>query len=172
MKRWMALLLVACLLLCCVGCQKPAEKPLEDEKPIWEPEVPEVMDLAVLLTKEDVSAAIPTVTFGDGMLQEHDTVWLFSTEDYTTQIALMVEEPTVTSAEYLILVTGGYPAGSLIEAPQLGEGAYWCGESGELLVDTGKYVFSLSVNCTTLDAESRLIIARSLALKVLERLAK
>ncbi|MBE6767703.1 MAG: hypothetical protein E7549_02185 [Ruminococcaceae bacterium] len=171
MKRWIVVLLCVCL-LCCVGCQKPAEKPAEDETPIWEPEVPEVMDLTVLLTKEDVAEAIPTVTFGEGMLQEHDTVWLFSTEDYTTQVALMVEEPTVTAAEYIILLTGQYPMGSLIEAPQLGESAYWCGESGELLVAQGKYVISLSVQCTTLDAESRLIIARSLALKVLERLAK
>ncbi len=171
MKRWLAILLAVCLLFC-VGCQKPVEKPDESEPPIWEPEVPEVMDLTVLLTKEDVAEAIPTVTFGDGMLQEHDTVWLFSTADYTTQVSLMVEEPTVTSAEYIILLTGQYPAGSLIEAPQLGESAYWCGESGELLVDQGKYVFALLVQCTTLDSESRLIIARSLALKVLERLGK
>ncbi len=172
MKRWLAVLTAVCLLFCLAGCQKPVEKPTEEETPIWEPEVPEVMDLTVLLTKEDVAEAIPTVTFGDGMLQEHDTVWLFSTEDYATQIALMVEEPTISSAEYIILITGQYPVGSLIEAPQLGESAYWCGESGELLVAQGKYVLSLSVQCATLDAESRLIIARSLVLKVLERLPK
>ena len=170
MKRWMALLCAVCLLFC-VGCQKQTtETPPVDEKPIWEPEVPEVIDLTVLLTKDDVAEAVPTVTFSDGMLQEHDTVWLFSTADYTTQIALMAEEPTIAAVDYLSALCEQYPAGSLIEAPQLGESAYWCGDSGELLVAQGKYVVSLSVQCTTLDAESRLIIARGLVLKVLERL--
>lgn len=171
MKRWMALLCAVCLLFC-VGCQRTEEPPEVEEPAIWEPEVPKPMDLTVLLTREDVAAAIPTVTFSEGKLQEHDTVWLFSNEDYTTQVSLMVEKPTITAEEYLLVLTGQYPAGALIEAPQLGKGAYWCGESGELLVAAEKYVFSLAVQCTTLDSESRLIIARSLALKVLERLPK
>lgn len=168
MKRWITLLLAICLLFSLAGCTQP-EEPKNDD-PIWEPEVPEAIDLASLLTHADVSAAIPTVTFGEGMLQEHDTVWLFSTEDYTTQISLMAEIPTVSTAEYLTLLCEQYPAGSLMEAHQLGKGAYWCGESGELLVDQGEYVISLGVRCTTLDSESRLIIARGLAVKVLERL--
>ncbi|MBE6756958.1 MAG: hypothetical protein E7552_00200 [Ruminococcaceae bacterium] len=171
MKRWLALLCAVCLLFC-VGCQRQAEPPEVEEKPIWEPEVPKTMDLTALLTREEVEKAFPNVTFGEGQLQEHDTLWLFSTEDYTTQVSLMVKEPAVTAAEYILVLAGQYPAGSLIEAPQLGESAYWCGDSGELLVAEGKYVISLSVQCTTLDAESRLIIARSLVLNVLERLEK
>lgn len=170
MKRWIALLLSVCMLLCFTGCQKPEEIPDSDKGSAWEPEPPVPMDLASLLTKEDVSAVIPTVSFNDGVLQEHDTVWLFSSADYTTQVWLMVEEPTVSVADYLGTIPARYPEGSLSEAPNLGAGAYWCAQSGELWVAADKHVICVGIYCTTLDAESCLIHARALALKVLERL--
>ncbi len=171
MKRWLALLLSVCMLFCLAGCDKPSDEPSDDDKKSsWEPEVPETIDLASLLTHEDVSAAIPTVNFGEGMLQEHDSVWLFTSADYTTQIWLMVEEPAVSTEEYLSTIPARYAAGTLTSAPNLGAGAYWCGESGELWVAAEKHVICIGVACTTLDAESRLIHARALALKVLERL--
>ncbi len=171
MKRWLALLLSVCMLFCVAGCGKPTDDPSDDDKkPSWEPEAPETIDLTALLTHEDVSAVIPTVTFGDGMLQEHDSVWLFTSADYTTQIWLMVEEPAIDAIEYLDTIPGRYAADAITKAPNLGAGAYWCGESGELWVAAEKHVICIGVACTTLDAESRLIHARSLALKVLGRL--
>jgi len=172
MKRWLALLLLVCMLFCVVGCQKKTEEPKEDSNKgsSWEPEAPEVIDLTALLTKEDVSAVIPTVTFGDGMLQEHDTVWLFTAADYTTQIWLMVEEPSVSTTEYLSTIPSRYAEGTIVPSHNLGAGAYWCGETGELWVAAEQHVICVGVTCTTLDAESRLIHARSLALKVLDRL--
>ncbi len=171
MKRWLALLLSACMLFCFAGCDKPTDDSSDnDKKSSWEPETPETMDLTVLLTHEDVSAAIPTVTFGEGMLQEHDSVWLFTSADYTTQIWLMVEEPAVPATEYIETIPARYAAGAIAKAPNLGAGAYWCGDSGELWVATEEHVICIGVACTTLDAESRLIHARALALKVLGRL--
>ena len=174
MKRWLALLLAVCFLFCMAGCKKTTEQ--EDssndgnKSPVWEAELPETIDLTALLTHEDVSAVIPTVTFNEGVLQEHDSVWLFVTADYTTQIWLMVEEPAVAPTEYLSTIPARYTKGTVAQAPNLGLGAYWCGESGELWVATEKQVFCIGVTCTTLDAESCLIHARSLALKVMERL--
>ena len=172
MKRWLALLLAVCVLFCLAGCQKRVEEDSSDDGKgsAWEAEAPETMDLTKLLTHEDVSSVIPTVTFGEGMLQEHDSVWLFITSDYTTQIWLMVEEPAVTPTDYLSTIPARYTAGTVVQAPNLGLGAYWCGESGELWVATEKYVFCIGVTCTTLDAESCMIHARSLALKVMDRL--
>ena len=171
MKRWLAFLLAIAMLFCFVGCDKPEEVSSDDDKtPSWEPEVPKTIDLTALLTHEDVSAVIPTVTFGEGMLQEHDSVWLFSSADYTTQIWLMVEEPTVSAEDYLATIPDRYAAGTLTQAHNLGMGAYWCANSGELWVAAEKHVICIGVACTTLDAESRLIHARSLALKVLDRL--
>lgn len=168
MKRIGCFLLAWLMLFSLAACQDTPPQPVPPAGEEWEPSVPEVRDLTSLLTAAEVSAAVGQ-TVGEGVMQEHDTVLLFSTEDYTTQVSLLVEEPTVKATEYLDMLAEQYPEGSLAEAPNLGDRAFWCAESGELLVATGKLVVAVNVMSATADAESRLIAARQLATLVLER---
>lgn len=168
MKRIGCFLLAVLMLFSLAACKDTKPQPVPPAEEEWEPSVPEARDLTGLLTAAEVSAAVGQ-TVGEGVMQEHDTVLLFSSEDYATQVSLLVEEPTVKATEYLDILAGQYPEGMLVEAPNLGDKAFWCAESGELLVATGKLVVAVNVVSATSDAESCLIAARQLAALVLER---
>lgn len=169
MKRIGSVLLALLMLMSLAACKEEEPQPEEPQQPQWEASVPEVRDLSTLLTAAEVSAAVGQ-TVGEGVLQEHDTVLLFSSQDYLTQVSLLVDEPTIDAAEYLEALCAQYPEGALSEAPNLGDKAYWCAESGELLVASGADLVSVNVVSAALDAESRLIAARQLAALVLERI--
>jgi hypothetical protein len=156
------------LLLGLTGCSDTPDQPTPPAKEEWKPSVPEVRDLRSLLTAAEVTAAVGQ-TVGEGVLQEHDTVLLFSTEDYATQVSLLVEDPTVPALEYLDILSFQYPMGALVEAPNLGDKAFWCAESGELLVATGNCLVAVNVNSMAMDGESRLLAARQLASLVIGR---
>ena len=168
MKRIVCLLLSCLLLFGLAACSDTPEQPVPPAEEEWEPSVPEMRDLRTLLTAAEVSTAVGH-TVGEGVLQEHDTVLLFSTEDYATQVSLLVEEPTVPALDYLDVLSFQYPMGALVEAPNLGDKAFWCAESGELLVATGNCLVAVNVISTAMDGETRLLAARQLVALVIDR---
>lgn len=157
------------MLLLLIGCGGTPDTP-DVPKEEWEASHPEMLDLTTLLNAAEVGEALG-ITVGEGLLHEHDTELVFTTADYGTVVRLIVEEPTVSACEHLdAVIAQNFSPEALTEAPNLGEKAYWCAESGELMVANGGYVVSVNVTSTSIPAEPRLIAARSLASKVLERL--
>lgn len=168
-KRGLCALLAGLMLLCC-GCGK--ETPQGETTPTtspWEATAPEVTDISGLLTAEEVSDALGT-TVGDGTLYENGTLLSFATADYTAQVSLLVEKPEEDVAEYFAALLENFPPEELVIAPNLGDEAYWCATSGELMVRSGAYVLSVIIAREGFSAENALIAARQLAALAAERL--
>lgn len=135
----------------------------------WEATAPEVADISQLVTAAEVTDAVG-VSVKDGVLYEGGTLLSFASEDYQTQVSLLVEEHGEDVATFFSAHMAEYGEGMLTAAPNLGDEAYWCAETGELLVRSGNYMLAVGVIRPGMDSESALIAARQLAALAVERL--
>lgn len=168
-KRVLCGLLTVLLLFCC-GCggDEPDSDPTPTTVP-WVATAPETLDISSLLTASEVSEAL-NATVGEGVLYEHDTLLSFTSADYKAQLSLLVEQPETAAADYFAALLDGISPEELVMAPNLGDEAYWCASTGELLVHSGEYVLSVIVTREGFSAENALIAARQLAALAIERL--
>ena len=168
MKKWTVLLVLLCI-VALAGCSRTPAK--VDTLPTeWKPEPPAPRDLTALLTAAEVSEAVG-VPMEDGAMEEGGEILAFHSADYGVQVSLLLEEEPVGGPEaYLDAVLAGYGEGSLISAPNLGTAAYWCADTGELLVRDETHVLSVNLMAADMSGERMLLAARQLAAKVLERL--
>ncbi len=171
--RRTAVALAAALLACGLfGCGETA-KELPDTTPTttvpWVAEAPDVPDVSKLLTAAEVSEALG-VTVEDGVLQEADTMLAFHSADYQTTVTVRVEQMDGGAGEQFAAILNNYAPENLVMAPNLGNEAYWCGETGELLVHSGNYVLSVCLTRPGFSNDNTLIAARHLAALAVERL--
>lgn len=169
MRRWILPLLAVLIVALLAGCSgAPAEEGTDPTG--WKPEPNRPRDLTSLISAQEVSEAVGTAV-ETGVMQEGGEILSFSSADYSVQVSLLLEEEPAGGAEaYLNAVAAGYGEGALIPALNLGEEAYWCERTGELLARDGGRVLSVNLAAENMDGERRLLAARQIALLALERL--
>lgn len=173
MKRTVLAILLAALtltaLLCGCNPETEPDAPTTDTTADWTPSAPQELNLAALLTADDAEKAFHT-EFKDSPAKESGEITYVSA-DMQVQVTLLYEELTVSGEEYLQALSAQYAEGALTEAPNLGDRALWCAETGELMAVQDNMAISLNVLADR-DAETLLLAARQLASTVLERLYK
>lgn len=171
MKRGLCVMLAALVAWGACGCGGTGEGGETTPTTVpWEAEAPQMTDISDLVTSDEVSNAVGT-TVGEGVLHENGSILAFSSEDYTTQVSLLVEKPEEEIAAYFAAQIAGYAGGTLTDAPNLGDEAYWCAQTNELLLRSGDYALSVYVVRPDMSAENALIAARQLAALAVERLS-
>lgn len=135
----------------------------------WVAEAPTVPDISKLLTAAEVSEALG-VTVDEGTLQEEGTMLAFHSTDYQSTVTVLVEKVDGGAGERFAAVLNNYAPEDLVMAPNLGDEAYWCAETGELLVHSGTYMLSVCLTRPGFSDDNALIAARHLAALAVERL--
>lgn len=171
--RWAAAVLAAAVLTCGLfGCGEAADE-TPDTTPTttvpWVAEAPEVPDISKLLTAAEVSDALG-VTVGDGTLQEEGTLLSFHSADYQSTVSVIAERVEGGAGERFAAILKNYAPEDLVMAPNLGNEAYWCAATGELLVHSGTYMLSVNLTRPGFSDDNALIAARHLAALAVERL--
>ncbi len=171
-RRATAALSAALLALGLFGCGKAAKESPETAPTTtvpWVAEAPQVPDVSKLLTAAEVSETLG-VMVGDAVLQEGDTMLAFHSADYQSTLTVLVEQVDGGAGERFAAVLNNYAPEDLVMAPNLGNEAYWCGETGELLVHSGNYMLSVCLTRPGFSGDNALIAARHLAALAVERL--
>lgn len=163
-------ILAACALAGASGCGGTETPPkTSPSATVWEATPPTTTDISSLLTADEVSQAVG-VTMEAGTLYDAGGTLAFHSTDYQTQVSLLVEKPEGDIAAYFASVTENYAPEDLVMAPNLGDEAYWCASTGELLVKSGAYLVSVNITRPEFSADGVLIAARQLAALAIERL--
>lgn len=171
MKRWIygACLITGILLL--GGCgqnENPTSSGVSTD-PVWEASEPETLDIQQLLSAEEVSAAMET-TMGEPLLLDNGSCLEFRSEDPAAVVDILIEEMLNNDPKIYEATIAQYPEDALVETPNLGESAYWCAETGELLLYNDGFMVSVNVRKEGEEAERLLNAARQMAALVIERL--
>ncbi len=160
MKRWGILLLTVVLLaVCIVGCGKTPNT--DDDLP---PDVS--VDILPLLTPEDVWNA-SGIKVGEPQDSEEGAVAYFSEDTFST-VYVAAQETTRaafdTMKENLVL------AGTVVDAPNLGDVAFWCEAQCSLIVYANGKTIDVQVTYATDRPNDSLLAARQIAALLIEKM--
>ncbi len=160
MRKWGLLLLTVLLLVTCVvGCGEAPDT--DDDLP---PDVS--VEIIPLLTAEDVWQA-SGIRVGEPQDSEEGAIAYFS-EDRLSAVYVAAQktsrEAFDTMKENLSL------AGTLVDAPNLGDTAVWCEEQCSLLVYTNGKTVDVRVEYATPRPNDSLLAARQIAALLIEKM--
>lgn len=154
------LLLSLSLLL--AGCQSPSSS----ETVSWEPTVePFEVDVTSLITKEQVSDIMGTA-MGEGMVLDEGQSMVFLSEDSLVRADIVLSKETRENFDAILSV--GYS--DLMEAPNIGEIAFWSPGNADLLLYQQGYFLTVHTAHPHFNNDRLLTAARAIATIVLEKL--
>ncbi len=160
MKRWGILFLaVALLAVCVVGCGEAPNT--DDDLP---PDLS--VDIIPLLTAEDVWQA-SGIRVGEPQDSAEGAVAYFSEDNLA---AVYVAAQKTAKEEFDAMKENLSAAGTLVDAPNLGETAVWCEEQMSLLVFTDGKTIDVRVEYATSRPNDSLLAARQIAALLIEKM--
>lgn len=168
MRSWMVRVLAAGLAaLLCVSAAGCGEGEVSSAASEPEATVPPLLDVEIgrLLTAEEVSDALGTPV-NDVQVLDDGTRATYYAKDNSGKADIVMDK---CARDVFDLRLGLYEG--LDDAPNLGETARWHAETGELLVYSGGYMFSVAVEMADRSESDRLLAARQLAVRIVEVLA-
>lgn len=161
MKRFIAFLLLCCLLLSLVACSKPQEEPIvEEDEPIKEP-----FQTTTLLTSAEVQHATG-IAVGEAQ-QAADGQAVYVSADQQI-VYLDVQEMTATAFDEMLTTLSAEV--DTTDAPNLGEKAVWCESLLNLYVYADGWGMEIRVEYAPTNADDSLLASRQLAVLLLEKL--
>jgi len=151
-KVWILLLAVLLVGVCLCGC---------NETPNTDDDLPPDTSVAIapLLTADEIYEA-SAIRVGDPQEFEAGAVGYFS-EDNTAAVYVAAQE--TTKEQFDAMLEGFSAAGTLTDAPNLGEKAVWCEEQLNLLVYAEGVTLDIRVEYATARPNDSLLAARHLA---------
>lgn len=160
MRRWGILFLViALLVVCVVGCGQVPNT--DDDLP---PDVS--VDIIPLLTVEDVWQA-SGIRVGEPQDSAEGAVAYFSEDNLA---AVYVAAQKTAKEEFDTMKENLSLAGTLVDAPNLGETAVWCEEQMSLLVFVDGKTVDVRVEYATPRPNDSLLAARQIAALLIEKM--
>lgn len=167
MRKWMVRLLAALTALLCIAAAGCAGEPASSAASEPEATVPPLLnvDIGRLLTAEEVSDALGTPV-KEAQVLDDGTRAAFYAADNTGKVDVVMDQ---CGRDVFDLRLGLYEG--LVDAPNLGDIAKWHADTGELLVYSHGYMFSVAVESADKSADDQLLAARQLAVRIVEVLA-
>ncbi len=122
------------------------------------------LDIATLLTEEEVSGAVGETVTGPEVYHVDASMIRFTTEDGAHYIDVMVADATRAEFDEM---KQGYT--DLTEAPNLGDAGYWSAEASTLVVYREPYMLGIVVGFPG-KSDEQLVLARQVMTLTLPRL--
>ena len=162
MKRWIAfaaalLCLGTTCLLC--GCDMKLQEVSEPETTHTALVLLDV-DISTLITKAELEEALDNVTLREPQISNEGRTLFAISEGGKVSVSMSVEKRTLDEFHNALPKVS---EDDLQEAPNLAQEAWWLSSGSTLFLYSGGYIVSIAVSDRTVDEETRLLSARSIA---------